>query len=201
MTEQSPPIYFIRHGETGWNKQGLIQGWIDTPLNDTGHAQARAVGRALAGISELSAGFRYFVSPLERARQTMGHIAKALSLPEARVTVDPAVKELGFGVWEGKPVWELKASPAYPADPETRYGWRPERGESYEDGHQRLRQWFGALSDPAVVVAHGAIGRCLVGHLTNLDRGDLVSLHMPQGKYCRIQAGQALWFDAMGVAA
>ena len=64
-----------------------------------------------------------------------------------------------------------------------------------------LPRWLAMQNDPVVVVAHGAIGRCLIGHLTNLDRRGLVSLRMPQGKYCRIEDGRAEWFDAMSIAA
>ena len=78
MSKHRPPIYFVRHGETDWNVQGLIQGWTDTPLNDKGHGQAKAVAQALAEMPELSDA-HFVVSPLLRARQTMGHIAEALS--------------------------------------------------------------------------------------------------------------------------
>ena len=201
MSETKPPVYFIRHGETEWNRLGLIQGWTDIPMNERGHGQAKAVGRALAGIAEPVSSYLFFVSPLERARQTMGHIAEALNLSSANVAVDSSVKELGFGVWEGKPFWELKASLIYPADAETRYAWRPEGGESYEDGHRRFKSWFDGISEPTVVVSHGAIGRCLIGYLSNLGASDLVNLRMPQGCYCRLHNGQADWFDANSDAA
>ena len=32
MSKERPPIYFVRHGETDWNVQGLIQGWTDIEL-------------------------------------------------------------------------------------------------------------------------------------------------------------------------
>ena len=51
MSKARPPIYFIRHGETDWNRQGLIQGWTDMPLNEMGRGQARAVAQALARAS------------------------------------------------------------------------------------------------------------------------------------------------------
>lgn len=196
-----PPVYFVRHGETDWNRQGLIQGWIDTPLNDRGHVQAKAVSQALLGVPDFSPGFHFVVSPLLRARQTMGYIAETLALEPQQIAIDPAVKELGFGVWEGKPFWELKASPVYPAHPEDRYFWRPEGGESYEDGDGRIQSWLDGLDRPTVVVAHGAIGRCLIAELAGLDRRALVTLEMRQGYYCRLAEGLAEWFDATGVAA
>ncbi len=33
-------FYFLRHGETDWNRQRIIQGQTDTELNATGLAQA-----------------------------------------------------------------------------------------------------------------------------------------------------------------
>ncbi len=201
VSKSRPPVYFIRHGETDWNRQGLIQGWIDTPLNERGHAQAKALAQALIAVPDFSPDFGFVVSPLLRARQTMGYIAEALDLEPQQIAIDGKVKELGFGIWEGKPFWELKASPVYPAHPEDRYAWRPEGGESYADGRQRMVAWLDALDRPTVVVAHGAIGRCLIAEFAQLPPRDLVSLEMRQGYYCRLTADKAEWFDANGVAA
>lgn len=201
MSEVFPPVYFLRHGQTDWNLKGLIQGSIDTPLNETGLAQASALGRALAAVPGFGRDFRFFVSPLRRARQTMDHIAPALRLAAGDIAVAAELRELGFGVWEGKPFWELKASPHYPADPRGRYSWRPQDGESYADGRRRIGLWLDRLRAPAAVVSHGAIGRCLLAHLCDLAPEEVVSLEMPQGRYCRIEGGRATWFDAMEFAA
>ena len=201
MSKPRPPIYFVRHGETDWNVQGLIQGWTDIELNEKGHAQARAVAQALTRVREFHPEFNFVVSPLLRARQTMGYIAEALELEPPQISIDPAVTELGFGEWEGKPFWELKASPIYPPHPEDRYSWRPKDGESYEDGHVRINQWLDSLDRPTVVVAHGAIGRCLIAEIAGLPRRDLVELTVRQGCYCRLADGNAWWFDANGDAA
>ena len=201
MSKPRPPIYFIRHGETDWNVQGLIQGWTDTPLNARGHIQARAIAQALAAIPEFSPNWKFVVSPLLRARQTMGYVAETFGLEPLQISIEPAVRELGFGVWEGKPFWELKASPFYPAHPVDRYTWRPVNGESYEDGHRRINAWLDMLDGPTVVIAHGAIGRCLIAEIAGLGHGDLVEQVMRQGFYCRLAAGQAEWFDAKADAA
>jgi broad specificity phosphatase PhoE len=41
------PFYFVRHGETDWNKQRIYQGSSDVPLNDTGIGQARSIAALL----------------------------------------------------------------------------------------------------------------------------------------------------------
>ena len=48
-------VYIVRHGETEENRKAIIQGQRDTPLSDTGRAQARALAHALRDM------------PLERA--------------------------------------------------------------------------------------------------------------------------------------
>lgn len=192
----NPPLIFVRHGETNWNRDGIIQGWTDTALNETGHRQARDVGDALARDLAAFSDFDFIVSPMIRTRQTMQYIRVALGASEQPLAIEPAVKELGFGTWEGKPFWELKASPVYPADPINRFSWRPNGGESYADGNARLQGWLAARKRPSIVVAHGAIGRCLIGMLTGADTRDLMETRMRQGAYCLIEHGKAAWFDA-----
>jgi broad specificity phosphatase PhoE len=185
------PIIFVRHGETDWNKQGLIQGSVDTDLNETGHDQAQAVARLLAEHEIDWRGYDIVVSPQRRAQQTASYILNALQ--RDITATDPRVRELGFGVWEGKPFWELKASPVYPADPEGRFFWRPQLGESYEDGVARVAEWRASLARPTLVISHGAVGRCLMGSVANLGPRDLVMLPTPQGKFCVLQDSTLNW--------
>ncbi len=186
------PLFFVRHGETDWNRNGLIQGSIDTDLNETGHGQAKYVAELLAYRKHEWDDFQIVVSPQKRAQQTAAYILAALDRQD--FDTDDRVRELGFGIWEGKPFWELKASPVYPADPEGRFFWRPEGGESYEDGVARVNEWHAELKRPTLVISHGAVGRCLMGSIAGLGPRELVNLPTPQGAYCHLENGALRWF-------
>jgi len=87
-------ILLARHGETDWNLQRRVQGHSDTPLNETGRAQAVALAETLAG-AELDA---IYASDLGRARETAQVVAERFALP---VRVLPELRERNFGTWEG----------------------------------------------------------------------------------------------------
>jgi probable phosphoglycerate mutase len=193
-----PPIYFVRHGETDWNRSSRIQGQIDIPLNETGHLQSASVARMLKRHVGATTIERFVVSPLARARQTMGYVSREFDHSDAEVEVAPAVSELTFGVWEGRYLHELTADPGYPTDLLSHFHWRPEDGESYEDGLARVRRWLHRIEGPMVIVAHGAIGRCVIGHVCGLGPEDLLRVRTPQGCFCRIQDGQLEWFEGDG---
>ncbi|XP_061630998.1 probable fructose-2,6-bisphosphatase TIGAR A isoform X2 [Phyllopteryx taeniolatus] len=59
-------LTFVRHGETQFNKEGLLQGQaIDCPLSEVGLQQAEAAGRYLTDVKFSN----LFVSDMLRARQ------------------------------------------------------------------------------------------------------------------------------------
>ncbi len=61
-------VYIIRHGETDANRQGIVQGQLDTPLNDAGVEQARLTADALEDTPFEVA----YSSDLQRARRVRG---------------------------------------------------------------------------------------------------------------------------------
>ena len=75
-------IYFVRHGETDWNRIKRIQGHIDIPLATTGFAQAQRLARRLADEAQRGARLdAIYSSDLQRAQQTAQPVADALGLP------------------------------------------------------------------------------------------------------------------------
>lgn len=197
MIEPNPPIYFIRHGETDWNREQRIQGLTDVPLNDTGHLQAQSVARELKEYLRGEKIDRFIVSPLLRARQSMDYVARQFDLKPSQIDIEPVMTELGFGVWEGRTIAELHADPECPKTPLERYYWRPRGGESYEDGLNRVQQWIGRIDGPTVIVAHGAIGRCLIGLVSDLAPAELVQAKTPQGSFCKLENGQFGWVESI----
>ena len=97
-------IYIIRHGETKLNAEGIIQGWLDEPLNDNGIKLAEITGRAMKGIR-----FDYcFSSPLIRAKQTAEIVLKESGNSTTPIYFDDRLKELHFGELEGKPLSHIR---------------------------------------------------------------------------------------------
>lgn len=94
-------ICLVRHGETAWNAEGRVQGQLDIPLNDLGHAQARATAGALAA-QDFSA---IYCSDLARVRQTAEPTAKRLALP---VEYDAALRERHYGMFESLTYVEVR---------------------------------------------------------------------------------------------
>ncbi len=88
-------FYFIRHGETDWNRQGRWQGTTDTDLNETGRAQAAAAIPKLSGIGLT----RIITSPMKRCIQTLEIFNKELGLP---VSEHENLRERCFGKLNGK---------------------------------------------------------------------------------------------------
>ena len=97
-------ILLVRHGETDWNAEGRIQGQTNSPLNERGRAQARALADELSGDDDSISAV--YASDLDRARETAEILAGRLDLP---VVVDPALRERNFGSWENRTVDELEA--------------------------------------------------------------------------------------------
>ena len=91
-------IYLIRHGETEANKQAIIQGRTDNPLNQTGIDQAIQTGRYL---KIMNVDFDYCVSsPLNRAIHTIELIKNELNL-NLHTHIEKDLIERDFGEYDG----------------------------------------------------------------------------------------------------
>lgn len=164
-------FYFIRHGETDWNKAGVMQGHTDIPLNDTGISQAQAAARAFATLPVQ----RVYCSDLLRARRTAEIINAERGLP---MSVEPMLRERSFGIFEGKTrdaMQEMRAQLAAAGAPleESGYPLMPE-AEPYAAFRDRVVTAVNnaLVAHPAeqiLFVAHGGVFRMLSRTICGID--------------------------------
>ena len=95
----STTICLIRHGQTNWNKKGLVQGITDNPLNEVGISQAKDAADYL--LTNDPTWDIILSSSLIRALDTANIIAKKLQYPKPIIT-NPMFMERRFGEAEGK---------------------------------------------------------------------------------------------------
>jgi 2,3-bisphosphoglycerate-dependent phosphoglycerate mutase len=162
-------ITAIRHGETAWNVDTRIQGQLDIGLNAKGRWQAQRVGAALA-TDDIDV---VYSSDLWRAYDTALSVAQPHGLP---VVTDEALRERGFGEFQGKTYAEIEA-----ALPEQALLWRkrapdfaPPGGESLLQLRERVVQCVQALAQAhvgkhIVIVSHGGVMDVLYRAATGLD--------------------------------
>jgi probable phosphoglycerate mutase len=182
-----PTIYFLRHGETEWNALGRLQGTLDIPLNARGRGQAVHAAGVLAELfvrdGRDKAALPYVSSPLGRARSTMELVRGRLGLPPADYALDDRLREIGYGVWEGKTLLESEAS-----DPEVyarrlldKWTVAPAGGETYASVQVRMSDWYNSLKGDTVAVAHGGTARALMVSLGLETPASAAELYIEQG--------------------
>jgi broad specificity phosphatase PhoE len=179
-------LILVRHGVTEWNQAGRYQGRQDVPLSDAGRQQAKQVAKRLRDERITSA----YASDLQRASETAAIVLDGRDVP---LQLDPSLREMSFGAWEGLSAGE--ASARYPAewaawirDPTTA---RPPGGAEDNDELQaRVVAFYQSIVRPApvdsvqpdwfmyraagesaagtstiLVVSHGGVIRALLAHL------------------------------------
>jgi probable phosphoglycerate mutase len=163
-----PVLYYVRHGETEWNRDGRLQGQHDSELTALGLAQAvecAGILRDLLAREGLDiAALDFVASPLKRARTTMERLRVTLGLEPEGYETDARLAELSFGRWEGLAYPEILKHHSEVLAARERDKWRfvPPEGESYADLLVRISAWHATLRRDSVVVAHGGTARALV---------------------------------------
>ena len=175
-------FYFIRHGRTVWNEQGLMQGHGDSPLTAQGILSAQKAGIALQQTPFVAA----YSSLLKRTIDTAEHIIGNRDIP---LFQHKGLNEQFFGKWEGQQVELLREQTEFQqmvSDP-TNYKALSNGGETYEKLAERA---LNALHDiikihdsgNILIVSHGHTLRLLIALLAgktwqnHRDEGNSVSL-------------------------
>ena len=162
-SEQS--FIYVRHGQTDFNKRGLLAGSTDVGLTDEGIREAEEAAALLAGES-----FDHvFVSPLRRAQDTARIIAARHGLS---LTTIEAFRERNWGELEGK---------TFPKD----------LGHPHPPGGEELREFLTRIKSGieevlqttqgrgVLIVAHGGVCDALCRILCEIATPPLVGNAVP----------------------
>lgn len=104
-------LYFIRHGETSYNKNNILMGSIDAELNKAGIAQARSIADFCTSLNIKV----IYSSPLTRALQTAKIISKTIACP---IVIVEELAERYYGDWEGVSKKEIPIDRSFPPNGE-----------------------------------------------------------------------------------
>ena len=182
-----PVLYYVRHGETDFNRQGRLQGRRDTVLNAHGRQQAAECGVLLRNLfardHRRPQDFKYIASPLKRARETMEIVRATLGLQPHNYEVDARLIEIAYGEWEGLTLQEIETQSASVLSARERDKWdfAPPGGESYRELADRIGQWYGSLTADNVVAAHGGGARALMAILNIESEEQATRAQIEQG--------------------
>ena len=159
-------VVIMRHGTTPFNEQRRYTGTTDVGLSEEGERQALASG-VCPHITEV------YVSPLKRARRTA-----ELCFPNARHIVVDDVREMDFGVFEGRSAQEMENDEEYRAWVDSYCEDQCPGGErriEFQERIARAIEWI--VRDArarglarAIVVAHGGTIMSAMNEFSDADR-------------------------------
>lgn len=187
-----PKIWFLRHGQTEWNKAYRLQGQLDSPLTAQGLADARRQARLMHAV--LADTPALFSSPLGRARQTAD-----IALHGRAYQTDPRLMEIHAGDWQGRTRADILAerpdlvtSGATPLD----IYEAAEGGEGIAAFHARIRSFLRDLDGPSVLVAHGLLGQVLRAEVRGIPIPEAGALSNRQGCVYLLENGTETVLEA-----
>ncbi|MBI4719987.1 MAG: histidine phosphatase family protein [Chitinivibrionia bacterium] len=181
-------LYLVRHGESEWNEQGRIQGYLDSGLTELGREQARYVGLELAKHPIQFAA----TSSAVRAFDTC---SIALGCFESPVPVEKtdSLREIRLGVWEGVKAADLKKDSPDQVD---LWFHRPskvriEGGETLRAFRRRIAREMERLRaeharETAVVFTHGGVICSYLTSLLGMKLDDLWRFKIRNGSITKI---------------
>lgn len=174
-------IYFIRHGQTKYNVEGRFVGSTDLPLTENGrkniydlwHERSKHIDKEVI-----------YSSPMKRCIET-AHII----FPDEHLEIIKNMREMNFGVFEGKTHDELMDMQAYRNFRATSGKEKIPHGESgIEFGMRVLKGFFEIIGhmnknsyETAALICHGGVIMAIFSMLCE-ESDDIYYYHRDNGQ-------------------
>jgi broad specificity phosphatase PhoE len=160
-------LYITRHGETEWNQEKRMQGWLDSNLTENGIKNAVSLGEKLKE-TELTA---IYSSPSGRTQATTNLIRGERDIP---VIYDENLREIKLGQWEGKTHSLIKElyQTQFEAFWNAPHQYTSVEGETFEETRARASQVLNRIkreyeSGNILIVTHSVVIKCLYSFFKN----------------------------------
>ena len=173
-------LFVARHGETKENVTGMLQGNMDTILDEKGKKQALELGKKLEKLDiDL-----IFCSPKKRTLETA-----ILAYPESEIIFDERLKSRNHGEFQGKSRDEINLEDYWNIKKNIQY----ESAESVKDLFDRVKNFIEELKikyndKNILIVTHSGIVRVLYYYFNGIpEDGSLLgyeSTNASLEEYC-----------------
>ncbi len=179
-------IYLVRHGETDWNKMGIMQGQKNIPLNSKGKEQALVLHKKLKNVKFDA----IFSSDLFRAKQTAEIIAKERKLI---ISTTKMIRERFLGKMEGEKFLDFKKKFLELVDLKNRELLEKKHNiETFESVVSRLLTFirqtaFAYPGKKVLVVTHGTALRMILSKLGFIKTNEYWKIHVKNTAFVKIE--------------
>lgn len=161
-------LYIIRHGETDYNKNRMVQGrGVDADLNETGRQQAQAFFDCYKKVPF----DKVYTSKMKRTHQTVTNFIES-GLPWTQLA---GLDEFAWGTFEGKthsPALDVSFKELVNSWASSDYNAKAEGGESPNEVHARQVEAMDYIltrkeEETVLICMHGRALRLLLCNLMN----------------------------------
>lgn len=204
-------LVLVRHGESRWNRSNRFTGWVDVSLSEEGIREAERVAKHCKQFDYAAA----FTSDLVRAQETLCIILARQhrtgvfqqksdsrysewmknsnrwgnGKDEIPVFTTTALNERYYGHLQGmnKDEAEMKFGKEQVTTWRRGYTDRPPEGETLEETHARMHEYFGKhiisrvkRKENVLVTAHGNTLRAAIKHVEEIPDDKIAFLDLPK---------------------
>ncbi|NMI03259.1 histidine phosphatase family protein [Paenibacillus sp. SZ31] len=211
-SQQRKNILFIRHGTTAWNVEKKYLGHTDIALLPDTERELDSLREQLSNVSWDAV----YCSNLLRCQQTLAMTGPHLL---GHVKLDPRLREVDFGQWEGMTYVQLKDNQQYRDWIDAPQDITPPEGESWQAFTARIDSFLqeyiwsdgSSMFSPEsgvptiIVVTHGGVIRYALSRLiadlgfwdTQVIPGQAIQVRLEQ--HGDQWAGERVTFPAIGL--